>query len=64
MRGRSRVTEALRRFRREQSGATAVEYAIIATLIFLALTSALSVYGHTTGGLYSNLSNQVGAALR
>ncbi|MET7245564.1 Flp family type IVb pilin [Methylobacterium sp. EM32] len=64
MRGRSRVTEALRRFRREQSGATAIEYALIATLIFLALTSALAVYGSTAGGLYSNLSNSIGTALR
>ncbi|SFV16307.1 Flp pilus assembly protein, pilin Flp [Methylobacterium sp. 174MFSha1.1] len=64
MRGRSRVTEALRRFRREQSGATAIEYALIAALIVLALMGALSVYGNTAGGLYSNLSNSVVTALR
>ncbi len=64
MLGRSQVTEALRRFRREQSGATAIEYALIATLIFLALTSALAVYGSSAGGLYGNLSNNISAALR
>ncbi|GJD62461.1 Flp family type IVb pilin [Methylobacterium frigidaeris] len=62
MRGRSRLTGALRRFRHEQSGATAIEYALIATLIFLALTSALAVYGSAAGGLYGNLSNRVAAA--
>ncbi len=63
MRGRSRVTEVIRRFRREQSGATAIEYALIATLIFLALTGALAVYGNSAGGLYGNLSNRFISAL-
>ncbi|KMO28384.1 Flp family type IVb pilin [Methylobacterium aquaticum] len=63
MRGRSRGTEVLRRFRHEQSGTTAIEYALIAGLIFLALTAALSVYGDAAGGLYSNLSNRFVSAL-
>jgi pilus assembly protein Flp/PilA len=64
VRGRSRGTAAPRRFRRDQSGATAIEYALIAGLIFLALTTALSVYGGSAGGLYGNLSNRFVSAMR
>ncbi len=64
MRGRSRGAAAPRRFRRDESGATAIEYALIAGLIFLALTTALSVYGDSAGGLYGNLSNRFGAVMR
>ena len=64
MRGRSRGMEALRCFRRDQSGATAIEYALIAGLIFIALTTALSVYGDSAGGLYGNLTNRFIAALQ
>ncbi|KMO43279.1 hypothetical protein VQ03_08905 [Methylobacterium tarhaniae] len=64
MRGRSRGEDSIRRFRREQSGATAIEYALIAGLIFLALTSALALYGGSTGGLYGILSDRFVAALR
>lgn len=64
VRGRSRGTGAPRCFRRDQSGATAIEYALIAGLIFLALTSALAVYGDSAGGLFGNLSNRFVAALR
>ena len=64
MRGRSRGREALRCFRRDQSGATAIEYALIAGLIFLGLTTALSVYSDSAGGLYGNLSNRFVSALQ
>ncbi|WP_246101978.1 Flp family type IVb pilin [Methylobacterium terricola] len=64
MQGRSREGDALRRFRRDQSGTTAIEYALIAGLIFLALTTALSAYGDTAGSLYNNLSTRFLAALK
>ncbi|KMO27294.1 hypothetical protein VQ02_33440 [Methylobacterium variabile] len=63
MLGRSRGAEAIRRFRREQSGTTAIEYALVAVLIFLALTAGLSVYGNSAGSLYGQISNRILAAL-
>jgi len=63
VRGRSRVMEVLRCFRRDRSGATAIEYALIAGMIFLALTTALSIYGGSAGSLYGNLSNRVGEVM-
>ncbi|MFH6781757.1 MULTISPECIES: Flp family type IVb pilin [Methylobacterium] len=64
MAGRSRRRDALRRFRRDRSGTTAIEYALIAGLIFLSMTVALSTYGDAAGSLYSNMSNRFLAALR
>lgn len=62
--GRSRTRDALRRFRRDRSGATSIEYALIAGLIFLALTVALSNYGNSAGSLYGNISTRFLAAIR
>ena len=64
MQGRSRDRDVLRRFRRDRSGATAIEYALVAGLIFLALTAALSTYGDSAGSLYTNLSTRFIAALK
>lgn len=64
MQGRSRDRDALRRFRRDLSGSTAIEYALIASLIFLALTASLALYGDSAGSLYNNISTRFLAALR
>ncbi len=62
--GRSRERDALRRLRRDLSGSTAIEYALVAGLIFLALTTSLSLYGDSAGGLYSTISTRFLAAIR
>ncbi|BCM81873.1 hypothetical protein NS230_17535 [Methylobacterium indicum] len=64
MRDRTRGTEVVRRFRDETSGSTAIEYALVAGLIFLALTTALAVYGNSAGSLFTNLSTRFLAALQ
>ncbi len=65
VRGRSRGAAAPRRFRRDESGATAIEYALIAGLIFLALTTALSVYGDSAvASTATSATGRRGHALR
>jgi pilus assembly protein Flp/PilA len=64
VRDRARRTEAVRTFRDERSGSTAIEYALVAGLIFLALTGALAVYGNSAGSLFTNLSTRFLAALQ
>ncbi len=49
----------LRRFLRDESGATAIEYSLIATLISLAIIGGASVLGNDLG----NKFNQIEAAL-
>ncbi|TGD98205.1 Flp family type IVb pilin [Methylobacterium nonmethylotrophicum] len=63
MLGRSRGANAVRRFRRDRSGTTAIEYALVAGLIFLALTTGLAVYGNSAGSLFGNLSTRLLAVL-
>lgn len=41
----SQSGQARRRFQNDESGATAIEYALVAGLIFLAIVSSLSAVG-------------------
>lgn len=45
----------LARFRRDPSGATAIEYGLITLLIFLAIVGALRTYSNAVGNLYGNI---------
>lgn len=63
MRGRSGARDAIRRFRDDRSGTTAIEYALVAGLIFLALTVGLNIYGSSAGSLFDNISTRVLAVL-
>jgi pilus assembly protein Flp/PilA len=42
---RANVNHLLRRFRRDESGATAIEYGLIATFIFLAIVTVVTMVG-------------------
>jgi pilus assembly protein Flp/PilA len=50
---------ALGRFLADQSGATAIEYGLICSLIFLVIITAVTAFGHNT----TSLMNQVSAAV-
>jgi len=52
----------LRRLLADQSGATAIEYGLIAALIGVAIVSALSALGGGTGGMWTGIASQVVAA--
>lgn len=46
----------LKRFYKDQSGATAIEYGLIAALIAIAIIGGLSVVGKDTDSLWNNVS--------
>ena len=49
----------LSRFAKDQSGATAIEYALILGLIFLAIVSAVTMFTQNTNALYTRIGNAV-----
>jgi pilus assembly protein Flp/PilA len=48
--------------RKDERGATAVEYGLILALIFLAVAGAIQGVASVTIGMWSNVSNEVAAA--
>lgn len=52
--------ESLRKFRCDVQGATAIEYAIIASLIFVAIVTAVTAAGQSLGDLFQNIADEVG----
>jgi pilus assembly protein Flp/PilA len=45
--------------KRSQSGATAIEYALIAALMVIAMIPALQALNGNTNGMYTNLTNKI-----
>jgi pilus assembly protein Flp/PilA len=52
----------LRRFRDDESGATAIEYAMIGGLMFVAIAGSLRLYGSRMSVIYGNISSTIAAA--
>lgn len=50
------------RFLRDDSGATAIEYGLIAALVAVALIAGLGTLGNTLNGTFSNIANTVSNA--
>ena len=53
----------LRRFLRDESGATALEYGLIMALMFLVFIGAVAALGNTTGDLFDRASEKLRAAM-
>ncbi|HEY5071800.1 MAG TPA: Flp family type IVb pilin [Caulobacteraceae bacterium] len=53
---------SLRRFLSCESGATAVEYGLIVTVIFLAIVSSITFFTSNATTMFNNISSSVGAA--
>ncbi len=49
----------LLKFVRSESGATAIEYGLIAALIAVALITALALVGNDLNAMFRNISNQI-----
>lgn len=49
----------LTRFLREDSGATAIEYGLIISLIFLAILTSLTAFGNTSSGIFNRAMNAI-----
>lgn len=52
----------MRTFLREESGATAIEYGLIAALISVAIVTALTVLGPRLAGVFNTVTNSLNAA--
>lgn len=48
----------IRKFARNCRGATAIEYSLIAGMIFLALVTGVRLVGGSTSNLFNNVSTQ------
>lgn len=52
----------LSKFRRDEEGATAIEYGLIAALIAIALIASLTLVGGSLSEIFATVSNKVEAA--
>jgi pilus assembly protein Flp/PilA len=57
-------TVRFRRFCADQSGGTAIEYALIASLIAVAAISGMTALGGSSNGSWANTANKVGNAMK
>jgi pilus assembly protein Flp/PilA len=48
---------------KDERGATALEYGLIATLMVIVMIPAMQVVGGNTNGLYDRVTNQIVAAM-
>jgi len=53
------MTKFMTRFVRDESGATAIEYGLIAALIAVVLLSALQLLGGKIGGTFNKVSSNM-----
>ncbi|MCL4768380.1 MAG: Flp family type IVb pilin [Hyphomicrobiaceae bacterium] len=52
--------ESLRRYLRDERGATAIEYALIASLIFVVIVTAVTAAGQSLGEVFQRVADEVG----
>ena len=57
------VRRLVRLFVKDQAGATAMEYALIGTLVAVALAGTFVVFGDTLSELFAGTSNRAGDAI-
>ena len=55
------MTRLIRRFLRNDSGATAIEYGLIVGMIFLVIVGAVSLFASRATGTFDKVSTAVGA---
>ena len=55
---------SLRRFMRDESGATAVEYGLLTALISVALMASLNAFGASLSDTFSTVSIQLAADIK
>jgi pilus assembly protein Flp/PilA len=54
---------ALKRFWRDEAGATSIEYCLIASLIFVVIVTMVTSVGGKTGIMYDKISATVSGAI-
>lgn len=48
---------------RDRSGATAIEYALIVSLIFLVIITSMTIFGNKTTGMYDFISATIASKI-
>ncbi|MCH4548649.1 Flp family type IVb pilin [Rhizobium leguminosarum bv. viciae] len=56
------MTKLFSRFLKDESGATAIEYGLIAALISVALITGATTLGNNIGNTFTTLSTKMGSA--
>ena len=56
------MSKFVTRFLKDESGATAIEYGLIAALIAVVLVGALQAVGTSLGGAFDKISDEVAGA--
>lgn len=59
----TRLVPTIRHFLRDDSGATALEYGLIATLVAVGLITAFVAFGGSLSGLFDNVQDHAGGAM-
>ncbi len=49
----------LKRFRHDRRGATALEYALIGSLVFLVALAGMTALGHNTNTMYNTITSAI-----
>lgn len=58
-----KLQEVLKRIAQDKSGATAIEYGLIVSLIVIAMLASLSSLGGGALGMWTNVANKTTAAM-
>lgn len=53
------IKETLERLKRNETGTSAIEYGLIAALVFLVIVAAINVVSDNTSNMFNNISNAV-----
>lgn len=56
------MLQFIRNFQKDESGATAIEYGLIAALVAVGLITALSALGTDLGAIFTNVSTELKGA--
>ena len=56
------MTKLLNRFFKDESGATAIEYGLIAALISIVIVGAAGLAGGSLQGIFTTISTELGTA--
>ena len=57
------MTNLLKRFKNDESGATAIEYGLIAALIGVGIITAAGALGTSLTGVFENISEELDGAV-
>ena len=57
------MKSSVSRFWRDERGATAIEYGLIVSLIFLVIVTAMTVFGNKSTNMYNMIATSIGNAV-